>query len=79
MHEIINKLPADEILGLVAIVGAFVCGVLGITLAIVATSFHHRREHAKTILKQDMIQRGMSADEIVAVLEAGSETSKSVA
>ena len=75
MREIITKLPPDEILGLVAIVGAFVCGMLGIIMVIVMQCLHHRREQMKDSLKQDMLSRGMSAEEIVTILEAGSELS----
>jgi hypothetical protein len=75
MRELISKLPPDEILGLVAIVGAFVCGVLGIIMVIVMQSLHHRREQMKAELKQSMLNRGMSAEEIVTVLEAGREVS----
>jgi hypothetical protein len=75
MHQILDKLSSDEILGLVAIVGAFSCGLIIGPLAIILGFVHQahltRRIEVQAALKQDMLNRGMAADEIQAVLEAG--------
>ena len=75
MQNLLDKLGSDEILGLVAIIGAFACGLILGPLGIALGFFHqaHLTRRAETLaaLKQDMLSRGMSADEIQAVLEAG--------
>ena len=75
MQETMSKLSSEEILGLVAIVGAFSCGLILGTLGILFGFYHQsqetRRTESLTALKQDMLGRGMSAHEIEAVLAAG--------
>ena len=56
-------------MGLVSIVGGLICGTVTI-IAIYLYSCHKVNIEAK--LKTDMLDRGMSADEIKTVLEAGS-------
>jgi hypothetical protein len=69
MLELLSRFDSGELIGLVAVVGAFLCGlpavVMGIWLAI-------RQTETAAALKQDMLNRGMSAEEIRIVLEAGS-------
>jgi|HubBroStandDraft_6_1064221.scaffolds.fasta_scaffold804554_1 hypothetical protein len=77
MHDLLAKLNSEEILGLVAILGAFACGLVIAPLGI-ALGFYHqaqetRRAETLAALKQDMLNRGMSADEIQTVLEAGTD------
>jgi hypothetical protein len=55
-----------QIIALVAVGG----GLLIALSAIIGGFWHHAR---LTSLKQDMVNRGMSADEIRAVIEAGSK------
>jgi hypothetical protein len=75
MEHLVDKFSSDELLGLVAIVGAFACGLIIAPLGI-ALGFYHqahltRRTETLAALKQDMVNRGMSADEIQSVLDAG--------
>jgi hypothetical protein len=69
MMELLSKFDSGELIGLVAVAGAFLCGVpaviMGIWLAI-------RQTEMAAALKQEMLNRGMSAEEIRIVLEAGS-------
>jgi hypothetical protein len=76
MGELLNKLDSGELLGLAGMAGAFVCGVLGICLAFFVQWQKSRRAEMLAALKQDMLSRGMSADEIQTVLEAGSQKSR---
>jgi hypothetical protein len=68
MTEFLSKFDSRELLGLVSIVG----GLL-FTLLIFAGHYWHKVRIAEIAarLKQDMLDRGMSADEIKTVLEAG--------
>ncbi len=75
MGQQIAHLSGDEFLGFIAIVGAFACGlVLG--AAALGLGFYHqahqtRRVESLNALKQDMLARGMTADDIVIILAAG--------
>ena len=75
MQEIVAKLSSEEVLGLVAIVGAFSSGLILGTLGILLGFYHQaqetRRAESLNAIKQDMIGRGMSSEDIVAVLAAG--------
>jgi hypothetical protein len=75
VDHLVDKFGSDEILGLVALVGAFACGLilgpLGIALGFYHQAHLTRRTETLAALKQDMLSRGMSTDEIQAVLEAG--------
>ena len=74
MMELLSKLDSGEfvglVLGLVAVTGGLLCGIIGI----IAGSWHSvRQAEIAAALKHDMLNRGMSADEIRTVLEAGSK------
>ncbi|HEY1381438.1 MAG TPA: hypothetical protein VGF55_31850 [Gemmataceae bacterium] len=75
MSDQVLGLSGDEFLGLVAIVGAFACGLILGALALGLGFYHHahqtRRAESLNALKQDMLTRGMTADDIVIVLAAG--------
>jgi len=75
MQEIVSKLGSEEVLGLVAIVGAFASaltlGTLGILLGFYRQTQETRRAESLNAIKQDMIGRGISSEDIVAVLAAG--------
>jgi hypothetical protein len=77
MSEVLSKFDSGELIGLVAVVGAFlcglVCGTLGIVLGFYAQAQETRRAELAATLKRDMLSRGMSADDIQAVLEAGAK------
>jgi hypothetical protein len=73
MTEFLSRFDAGEIIGLVAVAGGLLCGIT----AIVAGAWQMvRRTEIVAALKQDMLNRGMSAEDIRTVLEAGSRGSR---
>jgi hypothetical protein len=74
MGDILSKLDGGEILGLCGIALGLIAIVGGITVAISKVVANYYRkvqlDEIEATLKLEMIQRGMSADEIVRVLEA---------
>jgi hypothetical protein len=62
--ELLSKFRPGELIGLVAVMGVFLCGIV----AIVTENWRKMRQ---ITLKQDMVNRGMSAEEIRTILEAG--------
>jgi hypothetical protein len=73
MSEVLSKFDSGELIGLVAMVGGMFLGTLGIILAFCWNWQRHRRAEMMAVLKQDMLNRGMSAEQIQMVLEAGVE------
>jgi hypothetical protein len=71
MTEFLSKFNSGEMLGFVSIVG----GLL-FTLLMSAGHYWHKIRLAEidAKMKQDMLDRGMSADEIKTVLEAASNS-----
>jgi len=74
MHDLVSKLDGGEFLGLCGILLGLtaVLGGVGIAIAKVVAA-HFRRtqlDEMEATLKLEMIQRGMSADEIKRVLES---------
>lgn len=68
IYELLSGLEAGELIGLVAVVG----GLLSATISIVGMHWRQiRKDQFDAQLKLDMLDRGMSAEEIKAVLEAG--------
>ncbi len=77
MGEFLQKFDAGELIGLVAVSGGMLIGLLcGITAIITDNWQKLRRAEIAAALKQDMLNRGMSADDIRTVLEADSKKSK---
>ena len=71
MHDLLEKLGSGEAFHLIMLVVAIVAAIVAI-VGIVARCIHSiRRDATNAALKQDMLDRGMSADEIKVVLEAG--------
>jgi hypothetical protein len=68
MTEFLSKFDAGELIGLVAVGGGLLCGILCGTTAIIMDHWCRLRMLA---LKQDMVNRGLSADEIQTVIDAG--------
>jgi hypothetical protein len=72
MIELLSKFEPGELIGLTAVVGGLMCGgiaiVMGIWLAI-------RKTELAAGLKKSMLERGMSAEEIRMVMDAGSDES----
>lgn len=72
MTEFLSRFPTDAIIGLVAVVGAFLCGIPAV---IGGFWYALRTAEISGALKQDMLNRGMSAEEIQIVLDAGTDRS----
>jgi hypothetical protein len=64
---------AGEFIGLVAVAGWMLIGLVGIVAGCWVAV---RRAETAAALKHDMLNRGMSADEIVAVMNAGKDQSR---
>ncbi len=68
MIELLSRFEPGEMIGLVAVSGGLLCGLVAITMGI----WHeHRKTEINAALKQDMLNRGMTADDIRVVLDAG--------
>ena len=65
MSEFLARFDGGELIGLVAVVGGLLCGIFGIL-------GHFWHENRVAALKRDMVERGMSAEEIQAVVACGS-------
>ncbi|HEY2759348.1 MAG TPA: hypothetical protein VGI75_01355 [Pirellulales bacterium] len=68
MGELLSRCNGDDLCGLLAIAGGLLCGL---TAIIAAAWYRIRKVEIAASLKQDMLNRGMSADDIKTVLEAG--------
>jgi hypothetical protein len=78
MNELLSKFDSGDLMGLVAVLATAVCGIVGILYAFYWQSQVTRRAELTAALKQDMLNRGMTADDIRSVLEAGTmEVTKS--
>jgi hypothetical protein len=70
MVDILSALNPRDLIILVSVVGGLLCGII----AIVAGAWQKiRRAEIVAALKHDMLNRGMSAEDIRTVLEAGSK------
>jgi len=68
MTELLSRFEPGEFIGLVAVTGGLLCGIMGIVMGV----WHQvRQAEIATALKQDMLDRGMSPDDIRTVVEAG--------
>ncbi|HVA51764.1 MAG TPA: hypothetical protein VNH11_35815 [Pirellulales bacterium] len=68
MMDILSKFESGETIALVAVAGGLICGITAIVGGTLAKCWRQGREMA---LKEEMIERGMSADEIRTVIECG--------
>lgn len=75
MGDLLSKFNPGEFIGLVAVGGGLLIPIICGVTAIITDYFFKTRQ---LDLKQDMLGRGMSADEIRAVLDAGSKHSQKV-
>ena len=73
MEDFFAKFNPGELIGFVAVVGGFLSGMLAIVMN---TWYYIRKAEIAAALKRDMLNRGMSADEIRTVVEAGSKRSR---
>ena len=73
MIELLSKFDGGELIGVIAVVGGLLCAIT----AIIAGAWTKvRRTEIAAALKHDMLNRGMSADDIRTVLETGSKRSR---
>ena len=83
MSEVLSRFNSGDLIGLVAVGGlvlcGLVCGTLGIILGFYARAQETRQTELTCALKQDMLNRGMSAEEIRTVLEAGAKGARGAA
>jgi hypothetical protein len=70
MDELLSKFQPDHLIGLVAVIGAFASGIVAIVMGV---GFAVRRVELAADLKKDMLERGMTAEEIRIVMEAGTK------
>ena len=68
MMDFFSKLDYAETIGVVVVIGGLICGMTAIVGGILASCWCKSREMA---MKEEMIVRGMSADEIRIVIECG--------
>ena len=73
ISELLAKFDSGELIGLVAVLGCVFVGSLGILLGFYVHAQKTRRVETLSDLKQDMLKRGMSAEDIQLVLNSGSE------
>lgn len=73
MSELLSKFNGGELIGLAAVLGSFVCGALGIIMGVLHAN---KKAEIAASLKRDMLNRGMSAEEIRTVLDAGTVFSR---
>jgi hypothetical protein len=69
MYELLSKFDPGGLVGLVSVVGGLVCGIVAIVMGV-------GLEIRRVELKKDMLERGMTAEEIRIVMEAGSKNSQ---
>jgi hypothetical protein len=73
MAELLSRFDPGEFIGLVAVLGGFLCAIS----AVLGGAWRSvRRAEITAALKQDMLNRGMSAEEIRTVIDAGSGGSR---
>jgi hypothetical protein len=79
LTEFLSRFDGGELIGLLALAGGMIVGTIlgsmGILLGFYVQRQELRRAEIMAALKQDMLNRAMSAEEICIVLEAGSKSS----
>jgi hypothetical protein len=71
MSEVLSNLRPGELIGLVAVGGGLLCGIISIIMG----GMYKMRQLS---LKEEMVQRGMSAEDICAVLGGSCKEDKKV-
>jgi hypothetical protein len=74
MHSVPNdfwswfsKLNAEDVAGLIAIIGAVVVGTVGV---VCVTIYKVHRSRTEDAMKRELLDRGLSADEIATIVSA---------
>jgi hypothetical protein len=69
MGDFLSNLSGSEIVGVVAIAGSLLVGLLIVLTAIISHNWRRMRQFdIETALKQEMVRKGMSADEIERII-----------
>jgi hypothetical protein len=77
MHEILDRIGTNDYIPILAIVSVFGTILIVSLASIISRAVYKIRSDATAAqLKQDMLDRGMSAEEIKTVLEAGRPNSR---
>ncbi len=76
MSELLARFNTGELIFLLILVGSFLCALVAILAGVWLKA---RQLELDAALKRDMLQRGMSSDEIRAVIEAGSRGKQTAA
>ena len=83
LSEFLSRFDSAETLGLIVLAGGMtvglILGIMGILLGFYAQRLKYRRAEILAALKQDMLNRGMPANEICMVLEAGTTSTQALA
>jgi hypothetical protein len=73
VEEFLAKFNAGELIGLVAVAGGLLVGLVAVVMGCWENI---RRAELTATLKRDMLNRGMSADEIRTVMDAGTKAAR---
>lgn len=73
MYELLAKMEPGQLIGLVAVIGGLACGIVAIVMGV---GLEIRRVELAAALKRDMLERGMTPEEIRIVMEAGFNTTR---
>jgi hypothetical protein len=73
MHELLSRIEPAHLIGLVSVVGGLVVAIVAIVMGV---GLEIRRVELTAGLKKDMLERGMTAEEIRIVMEAGSNNAQ---
>ena len=80
LSEFLSRFDSGELIGLITLAGGMIVGlilgIMGILLGFYTQRLKYRRAEILAALKQDMLTRGMSANEICMVLEAGTKSTR---
>jgi hypothetical protein len=70
MIELLSKFGPGEVIGLTAVVGGLICALVWIVMGV---GLEFRKAELAAELKKSMVERGMSAEEIRLVMDAGTD------
>ena len=73
MYELLSRVDPGFVIGLVSVIGGFACAIVAIVMG---KRLELRRSELAADLKKDMLERGMTAEEIQIVMEAGTKSAQ---